>query len=74
MADRVLIFYFAAYIIFIWLVCPPYVIGLMFQARKNGDPSRWTPFALYSIAGIWLGTVVLLVGAFAYAFINRRFF
>lgn len=73
-ADRVLVFYFAAYIIFIWLICPSYVIGLMFRARRNGDPSRLAPFALYSIAGIWLGTVVLLVGSFTYAFINGRFF
>ena len=47
-ADRILVCYFAAYTLFVSVICPAYVLGSAVYARFRGSPNGISPSILYA--------------------------
>jgi hypothetical protein len=70
-ADRVLVFYFAAYLLFILVICPAYVLGSAAYAHVRASPNQMSHPILYAGLSCWLLSMAVL--GIAIATTNKLF-
>jgi hypothetical protein len=56
-AERILIFYFVAYGLFLWIICPAFVLGTPIYLRSQGLPQGMSSVILYAGLICWLSTI-----------------
>jgi hypothetical protein len=61
--DRVIAFYFAAYGLFLWVICPGYVLSTSLYRDVYGLPGRMSRPILYGGCACWLVAMGFLVAA-----------
>jgi hypothetical protein len=59
-ADRILVFYFVAYGLFLWVICPGYVLGSWLRQHWSGSPTGKSSWIMYAGCFFWVGTMGVL--------------
>ena len=58
--DRVLVFYFAAYALFLWVLLPPYLLGSAFLQHYRKQPASISFITCCLGTATWAGTMLIL--------------